>query len=276
MGKLILCTGTYAKNPYYIDTGDINIYSIEELNLYIVDNIDLIVEINIKKSLIDWIKEELEMMDLADKLKKLQEEKASNKTIILTILNSCNYYSKDERLEIQEVIEELENLPASQRKKKIGDNFLEARNYKEAEKAYTGILESDMAADLSSEEYGGILHNLGITKIYRVGLKEASIFFKQAYERNNEEESLKQYLMSLKLSNQEDLFEEEVIKYDLDSDYVTGLHNEIEKYEEDYETSDQYKDVVELGKLHERDHQAFSDKQTHIIKDLENRYRAIV
>ena len=276
MGKLIPCTGAYAKKPYYMKVRDLNIYSIEELNYYIVDNLDLLVEMEINKALIDWIKEQLQMDELSTRLYHLYEEDASNKIIILAILNSCNYYSSEEKLKIQKLIEEIENLPMIQRKIKKSNNFLLSKDYKTAEYYYTNLLDKETSAQLSVKEYANIIHNLGITKMYTVGIKEATTFFKQAYVRNQEEESLKQYLISLKLSKQDILFEEEVIKYGLDSDYVSDLNSELEGYYEDYRTSKENKKVQELEDLQETDYQSYLNKVTYILRDIESKYRRYV
>ena len=273
MGKLILCKGAYAKRPYYMSIGDVNIYSIEELNFYIANNLDIIVELDLSKSLIDWIRNQLEMGDLADKLYKLQGDHVSSRLIIQAILNSCNYFTSSEKAKIIQTVSELENLPLVQRRIKKANTFLLARNYLEAEVCYESLINGEMAVELSAEEYGQILHNLGIAKIYTVGLNEASVFFKHAYEVNKKEESLKQYLIALKLSNREDLLNEQVKSYDLPDDFLSSILNDYNTYLKNYEDSDQYKQVKRLMKLHDEDSQAFIEEALYISKDIEKQYR---
>lgn len=276
MGKLILCSGTYAKNPYYMEIGNINIYSIEELSYYIVNNLDLAIELDFNKSLFEWIRDELKLESLADGLLKLQGEKVSNKTLIQTILNSSNYYSHAQKVKINHKIEDLENLPILQRKIQKANQFLAARSFKEAEREYEGIISGDMADELSSKEYSLILNNLGIAKLYTVGVKEASVLFKQAYECNNESESLRQYCLSLKLSNQEELFNEEVAKYDLSEEWILELENELNNYINDYESSNNYQEVLRLKAASHNDYSSFSSEARKIVKDLENKYRRCI
>lgn len=306
MGKLILCHGSYANHPYYMEIGNVNIYSIEELNYYLVDKLDMIIELEPKESLTHWVRDQLHMEALAEELAKLLQDKASNKKIIQAILNSCGYYSKDEKHEILQIIEELEHLPEIQRKIKKGDNFLLAKNYKAAERSYetligSGYAESsvaesyeaessaidsstDMGADsldhlsvtLTDTEYAQILHNLGITKIYTAGIREACPFFKQAYERNHEEKSLNQYLISLKLSKQDDRLEEEITNYGLDSDYVASLEKEIDGHIKSYETSKEYNEIIDLEKLKDTNYKEFSNKVSNVTKELKNQYRRYI
>ncbi len=281
MGKLILCRGSYARSPYYMDIGDVNIYSIEELCFYIVDHLDLIIEINLSKSLINWIKNELGLEELADNLHKLKDDNANNKTLILTILNACNYYNGGQKYQIAKEIDELENLPIIQRRIKKANHFLAAKKYKEAERSYESLLDihikpsssRDLSSGLSVKEYAQVLHNLGIAKIYTVGITQASAFFKQAYERNQEKESLKQYLLALKLSKQEDLFEEALVRYNISNDFIAGLYDEYKDYIKDYEASEQYNKLLQLQELQYKDEQEFYQKAYDITKDIEQKYR---
>lgn len=276
MGRLILCKGSYAKKPYYMSIGEVNIYSIEELNFYIADNLDTIIELDLNQSLIDWINEQLNMEELSNKLYQLKKERVNNRIIIQNILNSCNYFSNNQKRQIIQIAGELENLPLIQRKIKKSNSFLVAKNYKEAEACFESLIDGDTAAELSAKEYAQILHNLGIAKIYTVGIKEASRFFKYAYEGNQEEESLKQYLMSLKLSNQKDLFEKEVSRYGMGNDFLMALDNEYEEYLNCYENSEQYTKILQLKELLETDQQLFSKKVTYITKNIEKQYRRCI
>ena len=284
MGKLVLCRGSYAEVPYYMEVGDINVYSIEEVNYYIVDKLDLIIELELKEALIDWIKDQLHLEELAKELDRLKQRNTSHKAIIEAILNACNYYSDDKKQAILETIKELESLPIIQRKIKKGNNFLEAKNYKAAENCYESLMEVEIGPDslgkqearLTGKEYAQVLHNLGIAKIYTVGIKQASTFFKQAYERNREEESLKQYLFSLKLSNQEEMLKAEIDRYELDSGFVDGLKEELSEYIKNYENSGEYNRVLELKELRDLDRQLFCDKVEDITSKLKRQYRRSV
>lgn len=273
MSKLILCRGRYAKHPYYMEIGNANIYSIEELSYYMVSNLDLVIELDYNKSLFEWIRDELELEDLAENLLKLKEEKVNNKILIQTILNSSNYYSNAERIKISQTIESLENLPVLQRKILKANQFLATRHFKEAESDYEAIINGDKADELGAKEYAQILNNLGISKMYTVGIKEASLFFKQAYERNNENESLRQYFLSLKLSNQEELFDEEVVNYDLSKEWILELEKELNNYINEYESSNNYQEVLRLRETSDNDQSSFLGEARKIAMDLESKYR---
>ena len=42
MGELILCRQSIAANPYFIEDGALNVYSLEELSYYIARNVYLL------------------------------------------------------------------------------------------------------------------------------------------------------------------------------------------------------------------------------------------
>ena len=42
MGELILCRQSIAANPYFIEDGALNVYSLEELSYYIAHNVYLL------------------------------------------------------------------------------------------------------------------------------------------------------------------------------------------------------------------------------------------
>lgn len=273
MGKLILCNGTYGKKPYYMIIGNVNLYSIEELAYYIVTNLEFFIELELEKDLIVWIRKELAMDNLADKLQQLYDEKGDNKRIIETILNSCNYYTPYEQKKIISSIEELECLPLVKRKIKKANYLLIGKRFKEAEIIYEKILKSTNLHELSQEEYAQVLHNLGIAKIHTVGIKESSQYFKEAYVRSHNEESLKEYLIGLKLSGQEEVMIKEIDKYQLDKKWMDEFYSKYNQYREGFLTSIQYTHMQKLNERRKENTKDFIKMTNNIIRELESQYR---
>lgn len=78
MSGYILCQVKRAKNPYYISNISTNIYSIEELCYYLYHNIYLLDETIINEQLLVWMKEELHLRRLYQRLYVLLEEKRTS------------------------------------------------------------------------------------------------------------------------------------------------------------------------------------------------------
>ena len=71
MGAYYLCQTPRARHPYYIESIDINIWSIEELCYYMRENVYLIDEAILGKKLCDWIEKELHLKKLAETLRNV-------------------------------------------------------------------------------------------------------------------------------------------------------------------------------------------------------------
>jgi hypothetical protein len=93
MSGYILCQVKRAKNPYYISNISTNIYSIEELCYYLYHNIYLLDETIINEQLLVWMKEELHLRRLYQRLYVLLEEKKNIGEFILPIFKEINYLS---------------------------------------------------------------------------------------------------------------------------------------------------------------------------------------
>ena len=96
MSGYILCQVKRAKNPYYISNISTNIYSIEELCYYLYHNIYLLDETIINEQLLVWMKEELHLRRLYQRLYVLLEEKKNIGEFILPIFKEINYLSHDQ------------------------------------------------------------------------------------------------------------------------------------------------------------------------------------
>jgi len=257
MGKLILCSGARTKRPYVFTSSGIRIYSIEELCYYLYNHVYLIEEGIFTDSLIDWIGTELKLTDRAEKLKLQKLQEADLKTLVTVVLCSADYYTEHEIKGLLKKLDEIIGLPPIKRNLIKANNLLKNNQYTEAVFEYERLLETKEATDLTPEEYGNILHNLAIAKVHIIGLKDASDIFFQAYERNLNEESLRQYLYSIKLGNNPELFEEKAQRYKIDQELLQRISNEIEQMKKEANHSAMMTDINQLkewktsGKLNE-------------------------
>ena len=239
MGKIILCSGSRTTKPYVFPNTGTRIYSIEELCYYIYQHIYFIEEELFTDALLDWIGIELKLKERADKLKQLKQSKADLKNLITVILCSADYYSENEIKGIIKIIDDLSRMTPLKKRSLRASNYFKLYQYVEAAKEYEIILNSKDANELTPKEYGDILHNLAIAKVHTNGITDAMNIFKEAYVRNQNIESLKQYLYACKLMNDDILFKEEADKYLVDQSireelerYLEKLNIETEEWEE--------------------------------------------
>lgn len=274
MGKLILCAGTTAKEPYCFKLTGTPVYTIEELCYYIYHNVESVSEELVSKELIVFMREELGLVERANFLEELLHKKASLKDLVVTILCSCDLYDKTEINQLLVEIDVLLRLTPVQRKKRQADYCLAHRQYREAMKEYRAILNSKEFTELSSEEYGNILHNMGVLEVRTGAFFAAAEKFREAYERNHSVQSLKQYLYALRYSKQESLFERE-IKLLVDNRELLGqIEEELYHVTDAQEYTALYAEVVRLSELKENGKfTEFYERLDEIIGQLKKEYR---
>lgn len=251
MAKFILCTGKLAEEPLHFPLTNFDVYSIEELCYYLYENIYTITEEIFNRKMVVWLREQLQMEKMADQLEEMIEAKNGMKDIVVSLLCSADYYTENEVKDIIKIIDEIEHLPLWGRRKMKGDNYLRYKKYTEAAKEYEKILHSKDAVHLAVEEYGNILHNLAIAHVHTKTLRAVAREFKEAYSRNNNEESLKQYLFALKLGKFEKEFAEEIIFYQVPEDRVKQYLEEFHSIIEEAKNLKIYKKIRKFSKLKE-------------------------
>lgn len=255
MGKLIICSGKQATRPYEIKLTNTKIYSIEELCYYLYENIDVINEDFFDEELPVWMAEELELTERAQKLQELILNHTGIKDLVVFILCSSDYYTEVEIKQLLKTIDELLKLTPMERMKKKADNFLKYRQFTQAANEYESILNSKEAAALTSDEYGNLIHNLAVVQVNTIGAGAAADKFKEAYERNHNTESLKQYLYALDLSKQDEIYQRVIREYQVSEEIQTEIRDnidqtllEVEK-EDSYQIVNDLKDYRQAGKI---------------------------
>lgn len=246
MGKMILCSGVRAKRPYMFTATGNRIYSMDELCFYVSSHIYFIDEEMFTPSLIEWIGTELELSHRAEKLALLKEQNADIKTLLAALLCSADYYTEQEIKSILRTVDELSGMSPIKRSCIRAKSYLEKQKYTEAAYEYEQILSSKEASTMTPEEYGDILHNLAVVKVHNNGLNEASDIFLQAFERNRREESLRQYLYTVKLSKQTDILEEKLEEYQVGSDFKRDILITMDQLEEEANSCEGIMEIQEL------------------------------
>jgi tetratricopeptide (TPR) repeat protein len=151
------------------------------------------------------------------------------KTIVTVILCSADYYTEYEIKSLLKILNEIIGMPIIKRNCIKADNYLKEGRYCKAAAEYVRIINSKEAAELTPEEYGDLFHNLAIAKVHITGLKEATKLFHQAYERNHREESLKQYLLTLRLCNREEEYLKKAEEYQIGAELDYSITDSLEK-----------------------------------------------
>lgn len=197
MGELLLCSQELAFVPYYIETISLNVYSLEELCYYLKHNIDLVEPSFMDKELVSWIKTELKLTTLAERLSRLIQEGSSLSEFVGQLANGCNYCTKEEIAKMQEKLADFENKTELECRKIRADRLLEKKRYQTCIIEYLRLLEY---AEIKGMLEGNIYHNLGTAYAGLFMFQEAARYYEKAYVMNQNPQSLQQHQAAIQLA----------------------------------------------------------------------------
>ena len=274
MGKLIQCSSIIAKKPYLFRLTKTNVYSIEEVCYYIRNNIYMMQEEVFDREFALWLRSELHMDQVADKLERLIDDHHNIKDIVVTLCCSCDYYEEQEINELIRIMDQIDRLPGYARRKKKGDNYLLCQSYEKAIEEYEKIFESDEILQAGTSVYGNIFHNMAVAFVNMGEFQKASELFLQAYEKNNKEESLASCLYCLRFSKDVESFKRVVNDLKISEEQQGRWEKEFQEAMEQALKSKQVSQIEKLrGLLDSGAVEEYYDKvHTHII-EWKNEYR---
>lgn len=233
MASIILCNKTKAKTPYYIKDINLNIYTIEELCFYICNNIYLIDYKIISDRLISWIKDELDMEDLALNLEK-KSVKESPARFVWEILSYTGFCEEEELDEIVSVLVEIKDEKEEEQRKKKADNYLKnGKNYF-AIREYELILQNANTEYLGNSFYGKVYHNNAVAYARMFLFKNALENFEKAYKITKSKESLKEYIACAYFTLDENKYKELVNENEEYLVIANELSVDLKNYENQY------------------------------------------
>lgn len=251
MGKLIMCAGKQAGYPYRFTGVSIPIRNIEEL-CYVIYNHPFVIAAELyEPKLTDFIENELEMKERAEYLRHLQQSHAGAKDFMVAIFCSCDYYGEQEIKAFLDEYDAYYRLGNLARKKREADRLLREERTKEAAKLYREITEAENISELTDQEFGDVLHNYAVTEMRRGLFRDAAEHFREAYERNFEDETLVQYFAVLKMMGDEAAFNRAIKYYTPRREVSDQLGNIFYMAKNSAEQTMAYRNYAELKELYE-------------------------
>lgn len=261
--ELYLCLGTLSQTPYFLSGLGVNIYSMDELCYYLATNAYILDNDLIDIRLCEFIRDNLSMPELAEKIRHMLKNNKTLGEMVTTILVDTQYCDDDQIRKIRQVLVDNASLSFSAKRKLRGDNLLNAEKYPRAIEEYQYVL-SGLSKEEEPELYSSILHNIGCAYSRMFLLKKAAVYFKQAYETDASDESLIMYLICLRFTVKKEEYDRIVVKngYDdrisleamrrmtaarsenIEGEYAEAV-NEIESLKEAGKISEYYKQINE-------------------------------
>lgn len=225
MSGYILCQTKKAQHPYFIENISMNIYSIEELCYYLYHNLYLADHTVFNEELCNWLRDELELVHLAAKLKQNLERNVSVEEMIYPVFKEINYLTYEEMKGFNSRIVTYGKEKAAVRQKRKGDALTENGMYVNAIRVYQKLLERE---DLSEQRKGfaaSVRYNLGCAYSYLFQMDKAIECFRRAYEGSRSTEALETYLMAFSMSHSEDEYKNMAKTLGVEEEILTAVQN---------------------------------------------------
>ncbi|MBQ8147844.1 MAG: hypothetical protein IJ040_03530 [Lachnospiraceae bacterium] len=197
MGKIILCNARQAIIPYVFTNTKVEVFSYEELCFYIYNNVALLNPEQFQGKMIQWLKTELGMEELAEKLMEQLASEGSFIDMLVAILSAGSYYETAEIRQFMDKQELVGLLPAEEKLKLKADSFLMYKRLLKAMSLYDEILRQEERIE-DKKFLGDVYHNKGVALAKNMELTKAKLCFLEAFNRNQKKASLEAYI-SLRL-----------------------------------------------------------------------------
>jgi len=226
MIELIPCIGEIAKTPYYVLGLGMNIYSIEELCFYLCENAYILDRDILDVKLCQWIEREVGLRNLGKHLFEMLNEDKKLNEFVATILRDIRYCEEDEIASIEKVLIDNESLGFAQKRKARGDSLLAANKLSLAIEEYQYILQG-MSPNEDLILYSRILHNAGTAYAKLFLFEKAGEYYKKAYDISSNSESYKQYLATMRITNEKEEYQNLILLKGLNQEVAIELEEEI-------------------------------------------------
>ena len=152
--SLILCRQEPVTVPLYIEDLGIHLYSSQELCYVIYNNPLLVLEGFIDKRLTEFLRSELRMPFLAERVEKWLDSHGATEEILYLILKECNYYTPKEQAAYRQTVNGLKKLSEEEYEKRRADYFYGLDLFGKAVTIYEQILA--ISPGISGEKSGTI------------------------------------------------------------------------------------------------------------------------
>lgn len=273
MARVILCETKPAKTSYIFPNTKIEVFSYEELCYYVYNNMALISEEYIGVPMLSWIRNELELPELSDKLMSIKEKENTDLTDLLTtILTFREYYSIPEVKEFILKMERMKNLSAPQHRKMQGDGFLRYHKYLKALAIYDEILEQ--YPDIRNAELlSAIYHNRAVALANNFELQAAMDSYLKSYELTGNKTSIYEYLLLMATMKERPDIEALSVFYNVE-EQVPQIYYAIADAEEDVVGSPVYHRMQKALYHFEKNNLTdFNQRMDTVIEELKAEFR---
>lgn len=244
MGRVRLCVGNYAKNPYLIRSSGVRLYSLEELCYYLSRHAVFFDEEMITQELFKWIGEELGLTDLSKSLQTLWRGNNPPEAYVQRIMEACCYCGRDQLAEVLKIVRENADLDSGEKKKRRIDHLAQTGRRKQALVEYRRLLAGVEGKDIALT--ASIYNAMGCIEAGMFHFPLAEIYFEKAYRLTYRKESLRYYACAVRMHGTRQEQERKLAASPELRALAAEVDARIAAYREEWRQSDAYAKVKEL------------------------------
>lgn len=190
MGSCLLCERPLAATPFYVESIQTNLYSLEELCYFLGSNIPLADRDVLNPSLALWLGEMCGYED-SDRLYVLLSEEGSEKEAYRMILKSSHYYTQPQVLKLCEKAEAFDALPEVSKMKARADSLIEHGKVIQAAKSYEAVSRMTGITETPKQFQSDVYYSAGCAYARLFQMKKAAECFEKAHELAPDEKTKK-------------------------------------------------------------------------------------
>lgn len=194
MNNVYLCIGNYAKKPFYVNLSDIYLYSIEELCYYFIDKIYFFDYDIINQELVDWIRKECGMQELADELDVYIRKHVSAAAFVTTVLEKTGIYDEAVIKKVDRILKEQAVLSPFDRLKKRAEYFYQTGKFRQALLIYTELLAQTSKQDAARRAM--LLYNIASVYAMNFEFGLAAEYYYESYRLYETKQTRQAYILA--------------------------------------------------------------------------------
>jgi tetratricopeptide (TPR) repeat protein len=282
--RICISIGEYTSNPYYVPGLEVPAFCIEELCVLLTENAVLLDETLLNRSLVDWIRLECCLPELADALTPLVQKSGTVSTLVGMILEYVGLYSPEEIGECHKVLLSGAGLSSIEKHKRQIDRLCTEKKYRQAVRGYQSLVrkwedvKSDDAAKLpAGEVLASIHHNMGVAYAGMMKYHLAAEAFLRAEQICPEE---REHSMAYLAAKRMELSDEEYVA--LAADHLDQFRNSLvlektmDALNKAWKVSPEAKRLEERGSVHDTLSECYFEENGRIMAGLMASYRESV
>ncbi len=275
-----LCVGNYASCAYCFEGLNLRVYCIEELSYCLKENAFLLDRDIMSDRLVDWLRQECGLPELADELYTMVHKKGSLSAFVSRILEYAGFYDRAVLRDVEQTLKKGAGLNIIEKRKMRIDHLVEQKKYLSAISEYDALISSwEEAAgngELQAAELkASLYHNRGIALAGLMRYAEAAESFYKAYETDGSRESFKCFLSAKRM----ELDDKEYVAYAASlpdaSDLVLELEQDVERLNAAWEEETDYLRLMERRNLREEDERSYLEENRRVMEVLKDGYRSM-